>query len=519
MMPVVLSCKCSNNTPLEVTTNEYRIRANTTGCHLRTYAKLLHLNLNAYIHIESQFYWNNCACNEFDALTRRHLLGHIPGYTPGNPVMIDLETNLVKMASCMKEFAAVDHKTLMANTRTTMKKRYKRAYYLLRTRVVNVSEKESRCKTFVKYEKIPIGKFEDGKPPRLIQFRDFTYVYSLKRQVLGHSLQIKKDPTIEWFYNQKANTVFTKLFDSYGIARVMRQSWDNFCSPIAVCLDHSKFDGHYCEELLRLEHKYWKMLNTSEKLDALLKMQYLNKGVTSCGLQYKVKGTRLSGEYTTSEGNTVMNYLMLITWLQHSGIKNARLHVNGDDSVIVMEHSDLDKLKPLSFFRSFNMETECDRVAYDFRQISYCQAQPIRVEKDGHLVWYMVKEPQRSLSRIQYADSRYAKIYKRYLTGVGLCELAVSSGVPITQELSLLLSSLSNKPLASVDKYPAKHSGNNSKYKPVLDVTRTDYEYAFGINALTQQYLENVFAGVLRSTQDPNTLEHNLQRYEFFSSK
>jgi hypothetical protein len=419
----------------------------------------------------------------------------------------------------MTEFAAVDHKTLMDNTRTTMKKRYKRAHFLLRTRVVNVGVKESRCKTFVKYEKIPLGKFEAGKPPRLIQFRDFTYVYSLKRQVLGHSLMIKKDPTIVWFYEQNANTVFTKLYDSYGIARVMRQSWDLFSSPVAVCLDHSKFDGHYCDELITLEHKYWQSLNGSEALKSLLKMQHVNSGVTVGGLKYKVKGTRLSGEYTTSEGNTVMNYLMLITWLKCSGIEHARVHVNGDDSVIIVENSVKHKLLPLDFFRNFNMETEQDRIVYDFRQISYCQTQPIRVTKEGNLTWYMVKEPARSLSRMQYADSRYAKIMKRYLTGVGLCELAVSSGVPITQQLSLLLASLSNKPLGSVDKYPARHSGNESKVSPITMVTRNDYEYAFGIPVLTQIMLEQEFAGYLRSTQDQKRLNDNLQRYKNFSEK
>nr|WRQ65256.1 RNA-dependent RNA polymerase [Tolivirales sp.] len=518
MMPVGKFCKCSARVPLSVKTENYRIRANPTGCHLRKYAKLFSLDIRAYIPIESQFYWNNCACNEFDALTRRHLLGNIPGYDPGNPHLKSLETNLMELTKSMKQFTSVSHKILMDNTRTTMKKRYKRAHFLLRSRVVNISEKESRCKTFVKYEKIPIGKFESSKPPRLIQFRDFTYVYSLKRHVLGHSLMIKSDPTITWFYQQKANTVFTKLYDSYGIARVMRESWDHFSSPVAVCLDHSKFDGHYCSEILSLEHKYWMTLNGEESLKRLLKMQFLNKGITSCGIKYKVSGTRLSGEYTTSEGNSVMNYLMLITWLKVSSITNARVHVNGDDSVIMIEHKDLAKLKPLEYFRNFNMETEQDRVAYDFRNISYCQAQPIRVEKDGSLVWYMVKEPARSLSRIMYSDIRYMRIYERYLTGVGLCELAVSSGVPITQALALRLASLSNRPLGSVDKYPAKHSGNLSEVKRICMQTRVDYEYAFGIPVSTQIMLEDRIAGCLRSTQDRN-LNRNLEKFKYFSQR
>lgn len=518
MMPITMPCKCSNRVPLTVQTDNYRVRATVMGCHLRSFAKLIHLNFSHFLHMEPQFYWNNCSCNEYDALTRRHLLGHIPGYTPGNPVMKMLETNLIVMSSSMKEFAEVSHKVLLDNTRSAMKKRYKRAAYLLKDRVVNISEKEARSKTFVKYEKIPLGKYEAGKPPRLIQFRDFTYVYSLKKQVLGHSLQIKKDNTIVWFYEQKANTVFTKLYDSYGIAQVLRDSWDSFSSPVAICLDHSKFDGHYCEELLKNEHSYWLRLNPSEKLRHLLRYQYINKGVTSNGIKYKVKGTRLSGEFTTSEGNTVLNYAMLATWCLSSSIKRARIHANGDDSVVIMEHDELKKLSSLDFFRNFNMETEQDRIAYDFREISFCQAQPLRVLKDGKLVWYMVKEPARSLSRIQYSDSRYAKIATRYLAGVGLCELAVSSGIPISQAMACWLISLNEKPLASVDKFPARTSGNHSEPKSIHQQTRVDYEYAFGISTHAQLFLEYVFAGVLRSTQDP-TLTHNLKKYKTFAFK
>jgi hypothetical protein len=484
------------------------------GCKLRQYAKLFNLNIGSYCNIEPQFYWNNCACNEFDALTRRHLLGSIPGYDSGNPELLVLERNLMMMADSVGSFKPVSHKILMEHTRSTMKKRYKRAFFLLRDRVVNVSEKESMCKTFVKYEKIPIGKFEDGKPPRLIQFRDFTYVYSLKKQVLGHSLAIKTDSNIFWAYAQPANTVFTKIYDNYGIAKVLHDSWCMFSSPVAVCLDHSKFDGHYSKELLAMEHKYWLRLNSSDELKWLLKQQFKNKGVTANGIRYKVDGTRLSGEFTTSEGNTVLNYAMLITWLQKSGISMARVHVNGDDSVLMFEHSELNKLLPLSYFRNFNMETEQDRIAYDFRQISYCQAQPIRVSHLDRIVWYMVKEPNRALSRIQYSDSRYVSVWKRYLTGVGLCEMAVSSGVPIMQSLGKLLAGLHHKPLASVDKNPAKHSGNLIFEKPVLNLTRNDFEVAFGIPKNTQIMLEEAFAGVTRSAQDQANL--NISKYTKF---
>lgn len=513
MSPVRLPCKCIGALPLSVNGKGYKVRANLTGCQIRGYAKLFHLNMSQYLRIEDQFYWNNCACNEYDALLRRHLLGSISGFDQENPSLKHLENNLIEMSKRFPQFGPVSHKTLIENTRSTIRKRYKTAYFNLRNRIVNISSKECMSKTFVKYEKIPIGKYEDGKPPRLIQFRDFAYVYSLKKQVLGHSLAMKSGADIEWMYGQQANTVFTKLYDSYGIARVLFQSWSYFTEPVAICLDHSKFDGHYHSALLKLEHDYWLRLNPSSELKDLLKEQLINRGRTANGHKYKVLGTRLSGEFTTSEGNSVMNYAMLITWLQASGISNARVHVNGDDSVVIMEYSEIPKLLPYSFFNNFNMETEEDRKVTDFRLISYCQAQPIRVLRDGSFVWYMVKEPNRTLSRIQYSDDRYLSIWQRYLTGVGLCELATNSGVPIMQSLSLVLISQSVKPLGSVDKVPALHSGNLSAVKRVEDITRVDYEVAFGITPSLQMEIERALTGAIRT---PQVLSDNLNKFKSF---
>lgn len=417
----------------------------------------------------------------------------------------------MSMAYDFGEFNTVSHEVLMANTRSHIKKRYRDAHFRLRDRVVNISRKEARAKCFVKYEKIPISKFEQGKSPRLIQFREFEYIYDLKRRILGHSLRVKSEPVL--WNEQPVNSIFTKVHDNYGIARVLEESWNMFADPIAICLDHSKFDGHYCAELLKIEHKYWTSLNRDPKLPHLLEMQLINKGVTANG--HFVKGTaRLSGETTTSEGNSVLNYAMIVRWLKASGITKFRIHVNGDDSVVMIEASDRSKLLDLSFFRNFNMETECEIEAMDFRLISYCQASPIRVKRGGVLVWYMVKNPSRTLSRIQYCDKRFLSVYKRFLVGVGLCELAVNTGLPVMQEFSKMLISIDAKPLGCVDKVPAQVSGNQIRVSEVLDITRSDFEYAFGMPRAAQQHLESLFAGEVQTS--PKEFDDKLNRYKQF---
>lgn len=424
-----------------------------------------------------------------------------------------MEENLINMAKQIPQFGPVDHATVMANTRSTIRKRYKLAYWNLRNRVTNIGFRESRVKAFVKYEKIPIGKYEANKPPRLIQFRDFTYLYSLKRQILGYTLAIKKNAGITWGKNHPVQEILTKYHDNYGCARVLYESWCCFSRPVAICLDHNKFDGHFIIDTLKAEHQFWTTMNPSRKFEFLLNQQNEVIGITMNGIRYLFRTCRCSGEATTSDGNSAPNYSMLEIWLICSGITNYRIHVNGDDSVVMIEQDDLSKLLPLDFFAHFNMETECDRIVTDFRQISYCQASPIRVRREGQVVWYMVKEPRRTMSRIQYCDKKFYKPWRRFMVGVGLCELAVNSGVPLMQNFALWMISQEAAPLGCVDKIPAISSGNLSEYRRVDPITRVDYEAAFGIAADTQIQLERAIAGLIRS---PTDLNAKLLKYREF---
>jgi len=404
---------------------------------------------------------------------------------------------------------------VIEHTRPNIVKRYKNAYRNMKSLRMDVGPAQARLSAFVKYEKIPLEKIDDGKPPRLIQFRSYEYLYCLKSYILTHSMLLKTTK-LSVFNDQELNTVFTKLHDNPGIAKVLRQSWDSFKNPVAVCLDHSKFDGHYVLDLLNLEHEYWNTLFASPFLSRLLELQLHNKGTTQSGLRYKLEGHRASGEYTTSEGNTLLNYVMIYTVCSHLGI-NARIHVNGDDSVIIAEAQHRQQLIDcVHLFRHFNMETGVEKVADHFQEIVYCQASPIRKLIRGKLEWFMVKEPIRTMSRMCYCDSKYSTALLRYIGGTALCELAVSSGVPIMQSFSVLLLSraLSVRPLGAVDKYPAKLASSDAiTLSDIPMETREDFSIAFGFTPQQQVDWEIEMAGQLRSTQDLKTY---INRYQNF---
>lgn len=430
------------------------------------------------------------------------------------------EREMVGFAKRVFPLRVSSDKEVMKNTRPSIRKRYQRARNNLRANRVTYSGLLSRLQAFVKYEKIPAGKVEDNKAPRLIQFRSYEYLYLLKKCLLGYKLVIKdEEKDVRWINDQTARSVFTKTMDNYGCASALRYSWEQFVDPVGVCLDHSKFDGHYDTKLLEVEHAFWKAAfeqkpRVKKLLDRLLSDQIKQKGRTANGLVYKTTGHRSSGEYTTSDGNTTSNGFMISVWCKASGVSKYRLHVNGDDSVLIVERQDWARMLPLTFFRNFNMDTSLEVVADNFQQISFCQASPIRVGDD--LRWYMCKNPLRSLSRLQYCDSKFKNCLDRFRLGVGLCELAVSSGVPIMQMAALYCigSAESGKPLGSVDKYPALNSGNNSEVRRINPITRDDFATAFGIGVAEQHQYEIAFAGKLRFTQD---LQRVLIKYKTFA--
>lgn len=471
-------------------------------------------------------YWNNCACNEYDAIVRRHALGPIPNYNDRNKWLLLLENELMQCATIVKERSGqlerCSHSVVMENTRSSIKKRYRRAYYNLTNNRVVYDDLLSRAKSFVKYEKIPLGKFHDGKPPRLIQHRSFEYLYMLKSFILSYDLVLKKED-LE-FNGQGVRSIFSKLNNEKGVASYLKQNWDSFKNPVAVCIDHSKFDGHVSLELLKLARKFWNHLFNNKLLNRMLKHQELNKVNSKNGLYYKIKATRLSGEYTTSDENSILNYCMLSVWVKASNIKDFKIMVNGDDSVVIIETQDYKLLKDLSFFNNFNMETEVDRVVYDFNKISFCQASPIKVGD----CYTMIKEPSRTISRACFTSYTHKQHINTLLTAEGLCELAQNSGVPIMQEfaLTLMRCGLLSKPWKSIDKIPARGHGNFSEVKEITEETRDQFELAFGIDKRQQMMVEHSLAGnIILDTQtnieqkDNNlTLEKFLIKYKNFIS-
>jgi hypothetical protein len=460
--------------------------------------------------LEPQGYWNKCPCNEMDAIQRRHFIPNLPDRTSkdGKEVQRLYLDKWREMERLLRDggfnYVPVTHKVVMAHTRPSIKKRYERAWYDIRERRTIHNGGTSRISAFVKFEKIPIGKIEDGKAPRLIQFRDYKYLYSFKRAFLPITLAIKECTQLTK-HGQPLNTVFTKNYPGHAIGELISQAWLEYEDAVAICLDHKCFDGHFMTDHMKVAHMIWNALSKSKLLKRLLNEQLWTRLVTQCGIYVKASGKRASGEYTTSDENGTSNYNMINAVLSSLGLSKFHIFVNGDDSIIIMERKvftemiDMDVL--INCFRYLNMETTLDRIAYSVEEISYCQCSPIFVSG----MCMMVKTPLRAMSRLCYTDKLYTgDTLRRYYGSLGLCELAVSSGVPLLQPFALWLISQSrgSRPIGGIDKTVARSFNPGSlQIKEIADSTRNSFAKAFGISTQEQLRIEGYFAGnTIRTT-------------------
>lgn len=457
-------------------------------------------------------YFNTCYHNEYMGLTQRHILKDLVNRNQDK--ILRLRKDARKMAKrVVVDVPKISHGELIDNTRSCVVKRYISAYKKIKDGRLIRNERFAGVSSFVKFEKFEYDKLFE-KAPRMIQHRSFEYLYTLKRLLWPFSKAMLRSDKLS--SGQQIKTIFMKGRTQKDMAKVLKESWDNYSKPIALCIDHSKFDAHVCWELLSVERVFWVTLakeylsdDLAELIKDLLISQCDNKGKTKFKIRYRVLGTRMSGEYTTSDGNSLINYLILRKVLG----RNCRIHVNGDDSVIVMDKTEFDKFTEtalLEEFEQYNMESKIDRVVYEFEKISFCQCSPVLIG-DGYT---MIKDPIRTMSRASICPMEYLPCIDRYKSGIGLCELATNQGVPILQSFALRLINTRVKPLGSVDKTPAKLSGN--EYVAVKEISlesRMSFSMAFDITPSEQIAWETALAGAQIGEPQLNDF---IKKYEKF---
>lgn len=309
---------------------------------------------------------------------------------------------------------------------------YQSALASMREQDVSLAE-ASTIKVFVKYEKV--DRTNKGDPvPRVISPR--TPIYNLKVGRYLRPIEKRIFKAISQLFGHK--TVM-KGMNTDTVAKVMREKWDKYRNPVALGLDASRFDQHVSRDALAFEHEiytscFWNKRDKS-KLKELLKYQLDNRCVGYCEdgkLEYRVEGTRMSGDMNTSLGNCLLMCLMVKAYAEVSKV-DISLANNGDDCVVFMESHDLNRfstgLNKWFLEMGFNMVVEPP--AYEFEHVEFCQTKPVF---DGK-IWTMCRNPYTAVAKdcilLKNPKNMSNEYIKAWFEAVGTGGLALAGGMPI----------------------------------------------------------------------------------------
>lgn len=355
---------------------------------------------------------NNCQHNELVALCNRHLISRgeqfdLEFFKEKSKIYLNhinqLVTNIqpVSYASIINEFTGG-----------------KRAMYQKareRIRQEGFNPKWAVVKMFIKPDRYPLNEVA-RKPARAIQSRDPAY-----NLIIGKYLK----PIEHYIY--KTFGTFAKMRNNQQRAADVIKMIGAFNHPVFINLDHSKFDSCCNANYLRMTHKIYLKFCRSRFLKYALNFKINNVCYSKGGIKYKVKGTRMSGDYDTGLGNSLINDYLLFTAFSH--VKHRR-YLDGDDSIIIVEKCDLGKID-FNIFQKMGFDSKID-ITEDPSKIEFCQSRlclsPVPT---------FTRNPWRALSHLCVSTKVYPKKFWPSLMEARLmCELHVSKGVPILEPIA-----------------------------------------------------------------------------------
>lgn len=293
----------------------------------------------------------------------------------------------------------------------------------------SLCHKDSRLTSFVKFEKQDVSK-----APRVINPR--TPRYNL---CLGRYLKHAEKPffeAINMAFGGSTGATVIKGFNADKSAELLKSKWDRFRQPVAVGLDATKFDMHVSMEALQYEHSFYTSLFPgSKELKELLKMQLRNSGhayMADGQVDFKMRGTRCSGDLNTSLGNCLLMCAMVHAYARIRGT-TIELANNGDDCVVFLEKKDLRRfMNGLdTWFRGQGFAMVCETPVYEFEQVEFCQTRPVLLSCG----WRMVRNHSAVLKKdpMCLIPIQSDAVYQKWLRAVGEGGLKLAQGCPVQQ--------------------------------------------------------------------------------------
>jgi hypothetical protein len=311
-------------------------------------------------------------------------------------------------------------------------KRYKDAIAKLSGK--SITRKISYINFFIKAEKTNFTR-KPNAVPRAIQPRTPEYCALLGRY-LKHLEHHYYDAVAEIF----KEVTITKGLNADEVGALVARKFSKFSTPVAVGWDAERFDEHVHLDTLKWEHSlYWKLYSGPDRseLKRLLSYQLMNKGFayTKDGYQvkYEVSGGRMSGDMNTALGNCLIMCAMVYYITKECGITRYELLNNGDDCVLILEESDLWKVRDFPrLFLDFGFSMKMEEAVREIEHIVFCQSHPVWVNGS----YRMCRQVRTALCKDTTINSGRLsqKSFDEWRNAVALGGLSLCSRLPVFQD-------------------------------------------------------------------------------------
>nr|WKV34284.1 MAG: RNA-dependent RNA polymerase [Riboviria sp.] len=418
----------------------------------------------------------SCICNELVSLHNRHLVDRT--YIPFNKRLWREVARETRRFYRGLDLAPWAYEEVIAEYTGNKKRMYRNACVELRTH--GLQQRHMLVKMFVKPDRYPLADCEE-KDPRAIQYRSPHFN-------IAYGAYVK--PFEEWAYPNltygvaSGTRVIAKGMNNYDRAALLLTKVESFKQPRFVLLDHSRFDSTINQTHLRTTHAKYQMAFNSGRLARLCKAQLVNVGYTKHGIKYKTKGTRMSGDSDTGLGNSLVNADCLYGFLTRSGVSKYDFILDGDDSVVIVEASDLPRLDK-TLFGQLGFDTKMQVVA-DLDEVEFCQCKMILAQRP-----LFSRNPARALSHSSVARKRFPRrTVGKWIAAVGECERACNIGVPVLQAYGESLASISKAKFVDEELRHRWRMGWRVDSAPITADARATFALAWGVPPEVQQLME-----------------------------
>lgn len=360
-----------------------------------------------------------------------------------------------------------------------------------------LSPRDAVINYFMKVEKLNFTA-KPNSVPRGISPRDPRYHVSL-----GPFIKRIEKPLFNILDKIWGSKTIFKGLNADQRGRECLRKWQRFTNPVAIGLDAKRFDQHVSADALRFEHSIYLKFFTKihkKKLRRLLAWQIKNIGRGRCqdgDLKFHINGMRGSGDMNTALGNCTLMSLMIYTFKEYVNL-DCELMNDGDDCVLILEKRDMHKLESLyEYMLDYGFDVELEEPVHELEHIEFCQSKPVMINATS---CRMVRNASTCYSKdaVSIMPLRDEKTARKWARAVGLCGLALTSGVPVAQNFYRMFAKSASTAMKIGDTYKmgmhmlAKGMVGNDVVTPSTEA-RLSYWLAFGVEPDVQELQEQLY--------------------------